>query len=288
MGDTLQSILAFINENTTILIGICVFLIVVLIGYLIDNSVKSKRIRNDIKNADQVPKKIKDEIIQEAKIDANNDKVVNLEQQDNKTVDVVEPVKTEPESNLNEEITPTVDLNTVLNLNQPSSTEDLNTELNLNSAPNEELNIDTVSNNTLNQGDNINAPLNLDINLENNDTPLFNIDNKQEDLIITDTTNSNTDSSMLNIDIGVQPNIQNTTETDPDEYLLDVNKNTSEYKNDKKLSEILLGYSKKDLNSESKDINTENTYNQSDELDRIMRKLSSMNNSDEDNYTNIF
>ena len=48
MNNILQNVMVFINEHTLLLIGICVFLILVLVGYLIDNSVKSKRIRKDI------------------------------------------------------------------------------------------------------------------------------------------------------------------------------------------------------------------------------------------------
>ena len=67
INSILESVMTFINENTNILIGICIFLIFVLVGYLIDNSVKSKRVRKDIKNADQVPENIKEEIIKEEK-----------------------------------------------------------------------------------------------------------------------------------------------------------------------------------------------------------------------------
>ena len=66
MNEVFQNIMTFINDNTVLLICICVFLIFVLIGYLIDNSVKSKRVRKDIKNKDQVPEEIKNEIIKEA------------------------------------------------------------------------------------------------------------------------------------------------------------------------------------------------------------------------------
>ena len=66
MNDVFNNVMTFINKNTYLLIGICVFLILVLIGYLIDNSVKSKRVRKDIKNKDQVPENIKEDIIKEA------------------------------------------------------------------------------------------------------------------------------------------------------------------------------------------------------------------------------
>lgn len=49
MNKILNDIMGFINENTTLLIIICVFLIFVLIGYLIDNSIKARKLAK-IKN----------------------------------------------------------------------------------------------------------------------------------------------------------------------------------------------------------------------------------------------
>ena len=40
MNDVIDNVMTFINENTTILIIICVFLIVVLVVYLIENAIK--------------------------------------------------------------------------------------------------------------------------------------------------------------------------------------------------------------------------------------------------------
>ena len=44
MNDTIESVMSFINENTTILISICIFLIFVLVIYLIRSSSKSKKL----------------------------------------------------------------------------------------------------------------------------------------------------------------------------------------------------------------------------------------------------
>ena len=44
MDKFLEKVMNFINENTMLLILICIFLIVVLIIYLIDNTIKSKRL----------------------------------------------------------------------------------------------------------------------------------------------------------------------------------------------------------------------------------------------------
>ena len=77
----------------------------------------------------------------------------------------------------------------------------------------------------------------------------------------------------------------------------------SEYKNDKRLSEILseinkVNYQNSIFDKEQENITINNEVKKDDvqiqrnssddELDRIMKKLSSMNSQEEDNYTNIF
>ncbi len=116
MNEILQQIMEFINNNTLILIGICIFLILVLIGYLVDNSVKSKRVRTDIKNAAQVPENIKDEIIKEAKETEIVDKNEQIEE-----VKIEEPAVE----------TPVVDENAPLDLDGTMvKTKPLNLDLN--------------------------------------------------------------------------------------------------------------------------------------------------------------
>lgn len=116
MNEILQQIMEFINNNTLILIGICIFLILVLIGYLVDNSVKSKRVRTDIKNAAQVPENIKDEIIKEAKETEIVDKNEQIEE-----VKIEEPAVE----------TPVVDENAPLDLDETMvKTKPLNLDLN--------------------------------------------------------------------------------------------------------------------------------------------------------------
>lgn len=44
MEQILEKVMNFINENTMLLIIICIFLIVILVIYLIDNTIKSKRL----------------------------------------------------------------------------------------------------------------------------------------------------------------------------------------------------------------------------------------------------
>ena len=48
MNKFLEVVMNFINENTTLLIIICVFLIFVLIGYLIDNSIKTRKMEKQL------------------------------------------------------------------------------------------------------------------------------------------------------------------------------------------------------------------------------------------------
>lgn len=79
MDKILETIMNFINENTTLLIIICVFLIFVLIGYLIDNSIKTKRLERQM--SEEVPSNPepevidnpiedkKEEIVEEAKVE---------------------------------------------------------------------------------------------------------------------------------------------------------------------------------------------------------------------------
>lgn len=54
MNDAIESVMSFINENTNTLIIICIFLIVILVIYLIENSIKSKRIKNNIKEEKEI------------------------------------------------------------------------------------------------------------------------------------------------------------------------------------------------------------------------------------------
>ena len=80
MNNFLETAMNFINENTTLLIIICVFLIVVLVCYLIDNSIKTKKLEKEqqVLNNDKIENNITEDI------------VVN-----ENTVKVEEPAKTE-------------------------------------------------------------------------------------------------------------------------------------------------------------------------------------------------
>lgn len=302
MNEVLDKIMTFINENTYTLIGICVFLILVLIGYLIDNSVKSKRIRKDIKNKDQVPENIKKEIIKEA-IDEN------MEENIDESLKIIEENKDEIDNknvfDIDDNLSNNIDMK--LELDEIDEGSNLNESLNLDSTFEEPLKLDD---------NNKSFSLDLDIDgIESNDSlnldlkpdVSLNLDIPIEDTIIKNDNIADELSENILVDNIDKVNTSNLAE-DPDSYVLE-NSTPSEYKNNKKLSEILsnIGNASKVetsseaifdsskeniiLNSNVKkdDVEIEKVNNPSDELDRIMQKLSKTDlEGNDDNYTNIF
>lgn len=284
MNDVFNNVMTFINKNTYLLIGICVFLILVLIGYLIDNSVKSKRVRKDIKNKDQVPENIKEDIIKEA--NEKKEKELNVQIEEPKKEDIINQNNQNME--VNEENSP-LNLDASLSIDKP---------LNLEKDPS----LDDV-NSPLNIDNNINEPLSLDTN------SLFDEDNKPSVALGNDILEDN-----LSLDNSEKPIVESSisSDQDPDSNIMLSNSKNGLYSNDKTLLEILSEVDSSKLNNsvdnktifgnkpsieintnvekEKVEIEPKNSTDSSDnELDNIMKKLSSMNNSDdEDNYTNIF
>lgn len=284
MNDVFNNVMTFINKNTYLLIGICVFLILVLIGYLIDNSVKSKRVRKDIKNKDQVPENIKEDIIKEA--NEKKEKELNVQIEEPKKEDIINQNNQNME--VNEENSP-LNLDASLSIDKP---------LNLEKDPS----LDDV-NSPLNIDNNINEPLSLDTN------SLFDEENKPSVALGNDILEDN-----LSLDSSEKPIVESSisSDQDPDSNIMLSNSKNGLYSNDKTLLEILSEVDSSKLNNsvdnktifgnkpsieintnvekEKVEIEPKNSTDSSDnELDNIMKKLSSMNNSDdEDNYTNIF
>ena len=270
MNDILQNIMVFINEHTLLLIGICVFLILVLIGYLIDNSVKSKRIRKDIKNADQVPENIKDEIIKQA---------------EEKGI-----VKEDVSNMVNEAPLPENSIEDTLKMENPIllGEDNVQSEMpDVQETPTFDLNENVESNNNV-QFSEENKDPDADImgsfmnNGYSNDKGLseilFSVENEPvKEEAFSEPTNVDIPTvEPTNIDIPVEKptNVEINTDLTSDTDNIFTNNSSNIVVND----EV-----KKD------DVQIEKTDNASDELDRIMRKLSTMNNSvDDDNYTNIF
>lgn len=284
MNDVFNNVMTFINKNTYLLIGICVFLILVLIGYLIDNSVKSKRVRKDIKNKDQVPENIKEDIIKEA--NEKKEKELNVQIEEPKKEDIINQNNQNMEVNEDEaplNLDASLSIDKPLNLEKDPSLDDVNSPLNIDN--------------------NINEPLSLDTNL------LFDEENKPSVALGNDILEDN-----LSLDNSEKPIVESSisSDQDPDANIMLSNSKNGLYSNDKTLLEILSEVDSSKLNNsvdnktifgnkpsieintnvekEKVEIEPKNSTDSSDnELDNIMKKLSSMNNSDdEDNYTNIF
>ena len=284
MNDVFNNVMTFINKNTYLLIGICVFLILVLIGYLIDNSVKSKRVRKDIKNKDQVPENIKEDIIKEA--NEKKEKELNVQIEETKKEDIINQNNQNMEVNEDEaplNLDASLSIDKPLNLEKDPSLDDVNSPLNIDN--------------------NINEPLSLDTN------SLFDEENKPSVALGNDILEDN-----LSLDNSEKPIVESSisSDQDPDANIMLSNSKDGLYSNDKTLLEILSEVDSSKLNNsvdnktifgnkpsieintnvekEKVEIEPKNSTDSSDnELDNIMKKLSSMNNSDdEDNYTNIF
>ena len=284
MNDVFNNVMTFINKNTYLLIGICVFLILILIGYLIDNSVKSKRVRKDIKNKDQVPENIKEDIIKEA--NEKKEKELNVQIEEPKKEDIINQNNQNMEVNEDEaplNLDASLSIDKPLNLEKDPSLDDVNSPLNIDN--------------------NINEPLSLDTNL------LFDEENKPSVALGNDILEDN-----LSLDNSEKPIVESSisSDQDPDANIMLSNSKNGLYSNDKTLLEILSEVDNSKLNNsvdnktifgnkpsieintnvekEKVEIEPKNSTDSSDnELDNIMKKLSSMNNSDdEDNYTNIF
>lgn len=277
-NEILENVMTFINENTNILIGICIFLIFVLIGYLIDNSVKSKRVRKNIKNKDQVPENIKKDIIEEA-IDKKEVNPIELEdikdaeeKLDSTTHESIEPDdKVDSEEKTDNEFENFIsDSASPLDLNINTNATDNNVELN-------------------NQEGSMTVPLEEESNTIDTSG---DIDQQSEIVVPSDIMSELMNSSNV-LDLNNSLNEEKQTNDIP-------------YKNNKKLSEILYNSEEKtDLGDnipynesidnmpfkENNEDKKESSNSYDDELDNIMKKLNNINNTenfDEDNYTNIF
>lgn len=358
MNETLNNIMKFINDNTYLLIGICVFLILVLIGYLIDNSIKSKKVRKDVKNETMVKEAQSNSAVNNISIDKKEDIMTKpfeektedliIDDNINKIAQPVEPEKVNPTPNeVKDEITEPINFNFDLD---SIKTKQENIE-----PKTEESKI--LENNFVNDNGEITGPISFDLDSKNesinnveqsevlsNDTPIIgindlnsadkasannevsieepkidNINNKDE---LTEPINFNFDLNSINTkpeekvnDLSsslVEP-VPVTEQKDPDAEIMKNTENNS-YSNSKSLLEILSDVDKSKPSTNVKIDNKEETENifsnkpnievntnvqkekveiepkfsSDDELDKIMKKLSSMSNDEEDNYTNIF
>lgn len=358
MNETLNNIMKFINDNTYLLIGICVFLILVLIGYLIDNSVKSKKVRKDVKNETMAKEAQSNSAVNNISIDKKEDIMTKpfeektedliIDDNINKIAQPVEPEKVNPTPNeVKDEITEPINFNFDLDsIKTKSENIEPKTE---ESKP--------LNNSFVNDNGEITGPISVDLDTKNesinnieqpevlsNDTPIIGIndlnsadkastnnevsikepkvDNTNTPDEITEPINFSFDLNSINTkpeekvdDLSsslVEP-VPVTEQKDPDAEIMKNTENNS-YSNSKSLLEILSDVDKSKPSTNVKIDNKEETENifsnkpnievntnvqkekveiepkfsSDDELDKIMKKLSSMSNDEEDNYTNIF
>ena len=238
MDKILETIMNFINENTTLLIIICVFLIFVLIGYLIDNSIKTKRLERQM--SEEVPsspepevidtpieekkEEVKEEIIEEPKVEEPVVEEITAPKEDE--VPTVEPVVEETKE---EEPKVEIPVENIEEEKAPLDTEEISNEVTVDPKVNDML-LRDFSTNGVSSIDTEDTEVSLN--------PINNIDN-------------------INIE-----------EPAPIEPAAPV------YKNDKKLSDIFKKKSepaKPVENTSSPKL--ENTVDFSNELDRILQKL---------------
>lgn len=359
MNETLNNIMKFINDNTYLLIGICVFLILVLIGYLIDNSIKSKKVRKDVKNETMVKEAQSNSAVNNISIDKKEDIMTKpfeektedliIDDNINKIAQPVEPEKVNPTPNeVKDEIIEPINFNFDLD---SIKTKQENIE-----PKTEESKI--LENNFVNDNGEITGPISFDLDSKNesinnveqsevlsNDTPIIgindlnsadkasannevsieepkidNINNKDE---LTEPINFNFDLNSINTkpeekvnDLSsslVEP-VPVVESKDPDAEIMKNAENKNSYSNSKSLLEILSDADKSkpstnvkmdnkeesenifsnkpnievNTNVQKEKVEIEPKYSSDDELDKIMKKLSSMSNDEEDNYTNIF
>lgn len=206
MNETLNNIMKFINDNTYLLIGICVFLILVLIGYLIDNSIKSKKVRKDVKNETMVKEAQSNSAVNNISIDKKEDIMTKpfeektedliIDDNINKIDQPVEPEKVNPTPNeVKDEIT-----------------EPINFNFDLDSIKTKQENIEPktgeskpLNNNFVNDNGEITGPISFDLDSKNesinnieqsevlsNDTPIIGIN----DLNSADKASTNNEVSI--------------------------------------------------------------------------------------------
>lgn len=359
MNETLNNIMKFINDNTYLLIGICVFLILVLIGYLIDNSIKSKKVRKDVKNETMVKEAQSNSAVNNISIDKKEDIMTKPFEEKTEDLIIDDNINKVNPSLTNEKVNPTP------NEVKDEITEPINFNFDLDSIKTKQENIEPkteeskiLENNFVNDNGEITGPISFDLDSKNesknnieqsevlsSDTPIIgindlnsadkastnnevsieepkidNINNKDE---LTEPINFNFDLNSINTKPEEQNNelssnlvepVPVVESKNPDAEIMKNAENKNSYSNSKSLLEILSDVDKSkpstnvkidnkeesenifsnkpnievNTNVQKEKVEIEPKYSSDDELDKIMKKLSSMNNDEEDNYTNIF
>ena len=320
MNETLNNIMKFINDNTYLLIGICVFLILVLIGYLIDNSIKSKKVRKDVKNETMVKEAQSNSAVNNISIDKKED--IMTKPFEEKTEDLI------IDDNINKIAQPVEPekVNSTPNEVKDEITEPINFNFDLDSIKTKQENIEPkteeskiLDNNFVNDNGEITGPISFDLDSKNesinnieqsevlsNDTPIIGIND-------LNSINTKPEEKVNDLSSSLVEPVPIVESKDPDAEIMK-NEENNTYGNSKSLLEILSDIDKSkpstnvkmdnkeesenifsnkpnievNTNVQKEKVEIEPKYSSDDELDKIMKKLSSMSNDEEDNYTNIF
>ena len=206
MNETLNNIMKFINDNTYLLIGICVFLILVLIGYLIDNSIKSKKVRKDVKNETMVKEAQSNSAVNNISIDKKEDIMTKPFEEKTEDLIIDDNINKVNPSLTNEKVNPTP------NEVKDEITEPINFNFDLDSIKTKQENIEPkteeskiLENNFVNDNGEITGPISFDLDSKNesknnieqsevlsSDTPIIGIN----DLNSADKASTNNEVSI--------------------------------------------------------------------------------------------
>ena len=118
MKDIITKATNFINENTMLLIGICAFLIIALIIYLIDNSIKTKKMQKALTEMDQT----EDKVIESSELEEKNESVEPVKEETKfDSISLVDE-KVEPKEEVKVEtpVEPTAEVNTPEEVSTPT------------------------------------------------------------------------------------------------------------------------------------------------------------------------
>lgn len=231
MSELLNNIMKFINENTYLLIGVCVFLILVLIGYLIDNSVKSKKVRKDVKNETMAKEAQSNSAVNNISIDKKEDIMTKPFEEKTEDLIIDDNINKVNPSLTNEKV------NLTPNEVKDEITEPINFNFDLDSIKTKQENIEPkteeskiLENNFVNDNGEITGPISFDLDSKNesinnieqsevlsNDTPIIGIN----DLNSADKASANNEVSIEEPKID---NINNKDElTEPINFNFDLN-----------------------------------------------------------------
>lgn len=206
MNETLNNIMKFINDNTYLLIGICVFLILVLIGYLIDNSIKSKKVRKDVKNETMAKEAQSNSAVNNISMDKKEDIMAKPFEEKTEDLIIDDNINKVNPSLTNEKVNPTP------NEVKDEITEPINFNFDLDSIKTKQENIEPkteeskpLNNNFVNDNGEITGPISFDLDSKNesinnieqsevlsNDTPIIGIN----DLNSADKASTNNEVSI--------------------------------------------------------------------------------------------